>query len=336
MNNYVRKVVHLEILRSEVFIPSKNIIAYYKFEKRKGRCKIVLSIDGIKIFDRQTYVFCLVYNINQISYIKEIKTLRVDNNGKVDEIIQIDKKFADNIIGAVIIIKDGENIDYKKQAVLIGYQKDGFNLNNLQIEEKINIINSKESIANIESIEEYRDSIITNTADDIEKITTTDDTQETERIDDINIPNKSNVQDENFNDKQSINTLEYIKNQLEKNEGLEIIDELFEKNKKIEPFDDKDSKMQWIKIEISDLIFLPIESWLLMNNAFLMNNYRKYKHLILGRNKEEGILSLGIPDIYYFKESIIANICGFNEFYSCCGGTVKSGEYGYWIIKTIL
>lgn len=130
-----------------------------------------------------------------------------------------------------------------------------------------------------------------------------------------------------------LNTLELIKKQLEENHEINKFDELFDRKEKWTPFEKVVPDEEWVRIDISDLMFLPLEAWMLMNNAFIINSYRKYKHLILGRNKREKVLKLGIPDIYYMKDSIVANICGFHQFISCKETFPKSGEYGYWIIK---
>lgn len=147
---------------------------------------------------------------------------------------------------------------------------------------------------------------------------------------------RDNEENKDIKSEVNENTIEYIKKQLEVKEEIGVIDELFANNQRLIPFEYKEDKTEWIRIDITDLVFLPLESWMLINNAFLMTCYRKYKHLILGRNFEEKVLKLGIPDIYYFKESLVANVCGFNEFYPSSGSPPKAGEYGYWIIKTKL
>lgn len=163
-----------------------------------------------------------------------------------------------------------------------------------------------------------------------------------------NIEDKNKVREEENNElKNSLNgakrkrdqnsrfeTFDTIKKQMEKPEIEGIIQELFEKNQKMQPFENDDINAEWIKIDITDLVFLPIESWMYINNAFLMNCYRKYKHLLLGRKKGQGFIILGVPDIYFFKTSIVANLCGFFEFTSYKNALPKAGDYGYWLVKT--
>jgi hypothetical protein len=138
----------------------------------------------------------------------------------------------------------------------------------------------------------------------------------------------------NKNYAKRLNTLEILKNQLKENNKMNAIDEIINKKKKMNPFEKNDKNITWVKIELIDIMFLPIETWMLINNTFLINCYKKYKHLILGRDCWNKKLYLGVPDIYYYNESMIANLCGFNEFV-CCRDTYPGvGEFGYWIIET--
>ena len=134
----------------------------------------------------------------------------------------------------------------------------------------------------------------------------------------------------------SADTLDKIKRQMEKQNRTRVFDELFNENTKMTPFDKGDTDTEWVSIELTDIMFLPIDEWMLANNTFLINCYRKYKHLILGRVKKENLLMLGIPDIYYMRERVIANICGFHQFLSCDGEPLRDGKFGYWVIKTYL
>lgn len=362
MDKYIRKIIHLERLKNDIFVEGNNTVAYYKFEKRKGKSKIALSIDKIKPIDNKAYILCLAYEVDKIGFIKEMKILEITDKNSINETIQLDEKLSENILGIIIIMKDNHDLDLKSQVVLVGYQNERFDLNSLnreenylsdtRIENNTNAERSKEvekKALEEKSTEENQEIIEQKTIEqndvkqnNIKGNSIEENSVEQKNIDEKNIEKKSQENEGGLNKEKeaaknnSINTIEYIKKQLEEKEELSVIDELFEKNQKMEPFAVKDPNTNWIKIDITDLVFLPIESWLLINNAFLMNNYKKYKHLILGRNEKEGILSLGIPDIYYFRDSLIANICGFDEFYTCCGGPIKSGEYGYWIIKTIL
>ncbi|PKM51112.1 MAG: hypothetical protein CVV02_08155 [Firmicutes bacterium HGW-Firmicutes-7] len=515
MEKYFRKIVHIEAINKE-YCPH---VAYYKLEKRNGKYKVTISIEGIQSRDEENYYFCLVYKKDQRYYAKEIQAIIVGKNGKVNQVIQVDEPWMNEIKGVVIRCN--------QEPILVGYQDEVFNYNNLNTEkikteihneEKKESIyynkdkaqrnenldnkeNNKEEVLNEEQNqgipkdiyigrkqgiqnsgpadnqneqcrhsvasnqneqnshgladnlneqyrhsvasnqneqnshglagnqnEQYRHSVagnqneqnshgiagnqneqnshgiennqneanshdvLSNQADqesykasmqgtrNIQDVDTTEEIEndqkttypnkgKTNKNNDSSIKNKkldTNTTDSfkkeksgesndyykqstiNHNNAQSnknqsskkpegaLNTIDYIKKQLELKEEVKKIEDIFQQNDKITPFDKQDPKTEWVKIEITDLVFLPLESWILMNNAFLMTCYRKYKHLILGRNKDEGTLKLGIPDIYYFKESLIANVCGFDEFYPCNGKNPKSGEYGYWVIRTIL
>lgn len=130
-------------------------------------------------------------------------------------------------------------------------------------------------------------------------------------------------------------TFDIIKNHFDDNELAKIHDNIFREYPKMRPFEGKYSHVEWIRIEPADIIYFPIESWLLTNNTFLLNAYRKYKHLILGRNEDcrdgKPYFILGVPGIYYPKDKVAAYFYGFKDFICCSGAKTKSGEYGYWI-----
>lgn len=412
MDKYVRKVVHLELSNKSLCQLEKKLVAYYKMEKRNGRIKVTLSVEGVKFLNHEPLYFCLVVKEAEDYRIKKIKPIIINVN-RIEEIFYIDNINIEDIRGCLIL--DIYDKPYNKENIMLsGFQGEPLDFDLLKIEElnqkqiveasnepnklatKLNESDSKryktsykEEVVEKEdryktelkstknNLNEFIDSngVGKTETEEMSKLSNENQQINKDLIEESNnnqsISQKFNYNDKNmFNDEADVknksykyryetlgndkektedhtngdtnknesneNTIEYIKKQLELKEEIGVIDDLFNKNQRLIPFDFKEDQTDWVKIEITDLVFLPLESWMLINNAFLMTCYRKYKHLILGRDEKEKVLKLGIPDIYYFKESLVANVCGFHEFYPCSGCPPKAGEYGYWIIKTNL
>lgn len=130
-------------------------------------------------------------------------------------------------------------------------------------------------------------------------------------------------------------TLDIMRNQFDKEELKRIHINLFKDYPNIKPFEYECKDMQWIRIEPADIVYFPMDSWMLTNNTFLLNGYRKYKHLILGQDKynfqDKPCFTLGVPGIYYPKNKVSAHFYGFKDFQCCAKTKNKVGEYGYWI-----
>jgi len=380
MDKYVRKVVHLELKNNNICQLEKKLVAYYKMEKRNGRIKITLSVDGVKFLSNELLYFCLIIKEGDTYKIKKIKPVIVKAN-RIEDVYYINDVKIENIKGCLIL--DGPDSPYDVQKIAFaGFQDENINLNLLRFNAKIegndktevNTITAEiKSVKpsdlqfnkGIEAYEKSKKEInnqegqraeamvnkdlnkeikINHTADKnhnqakpaVSLFKKEDEVYKNNKENDNGVETTSNNEYQNTPSESGENTIEYIKKQLELKEETGVIDDLFNKNQRLIPFEFKEDQTEWVKIDITDLVFLPLESWMLINNAFLMTCYRKYKHLILGRNLNERTLKLGIPDIYYFKESLVANVCGFNEFYPCSGCPPKAGEYGYWIIQTDL
>lgn len=382
MDKYVRKVVHLELKNNNICQLDKKLVAYYKMEKRNGRIKITLSVDGAKFLSNELLYFCLIIKEGDTFKIKKIKPVIVKVN-RIEDVYYIEDVKIENIKGCLIL--DGPDSTYDVQKIAFaGFQDEKINLNllsfnsktegndktevntittegksvkpsDLQINKDIEVYEkSKEEINNQEEQHEEAEAMVnkdlikgikTNYRPDknhnqakpaVSLFKKEEEVYKNNKKNNNGVETTSNTENQNTQSESGENTIEYIKKQLELKEESGVIDDLFNKNQKLIPFEFKEDQTEWVKIDITDLVFLPLESWMLINNAFLMTCYRKYKHLILGRNLEERTLKLGIPDIYYFKESLVANVCGFNEFYPCSGCPPKAGEYGYWIIQTDL
>lgn len=339
MHTFIRKIIHMDVINKNYSLYNKNLAGYYKLEKRNEKYRLTISIDGIKDDGKQTYKIYIITKEQDKYIVKPFKSLIMDMNRQVKETIQVNNEIGKKLKGLSIVAKPiNSAIDYKKNIVLIGFNDEKININEIQTEEKRLIDETTTEIKNNSILskdsknlrdnkgknktESNRSKSLENKQDDIKKI------KEKEQ--------KQTKSSPHTEQSKELNTLEIIKKQLEEKEQTRIFDEIFNNNIKMNPFENEDPNNEWVRIELTDIMFLPLEAWMLINNTFLINCYRKYKHLILGRNIQEGMLMLGIPDIYYFKGSIIANICGFNEFICCSDSNPKAGEYGYWVIKTSL
>lgn len=107
------------------------------------------------------------------------------------------------------------------------------------------------------------------------------------------------------------------------------IDYIFRNNDIVNPFVDKNG-FQWRSISIEELVLLPFDSCRFMKHPFIVSGYRKYKHLLLGRDLESNYF-LGVPDKYLQEYNEDAKHMGFLEFKACDGVKSKEKGYGYWI-----
>jgi len=103
------------------------------------------------------------------------------------------------------------------------------------------------------------------------------------------------------------------------------------------PFED--NEVAWcVKIEPQDIGLLPMESWVLGNNSFLLHGYYSYRHLIFARlnDDKEARYVLGVPGIYHNREKFMARMFGFENFKSIKRRDRRSGEFGYWYVTIML
>lgn len=107
------------------------------------------------------------------------------------------------------------------------------------------------------------------------------------------------------------------------------IDYIFRNNDIVNPFVNKNG-FQWRSISIEELVVLPFDSCRFMKHPFIVSGYRKYKHLLLGRDLESNYF-LGVPDKYLQEYNEDAKHMGFLEFKTCDGVKSKDKGYGYWI-----
>lgn len=115
-----------------------------------------------------------------------------------------------------------------------------------------------------------------------------------------------------------------------KQEPLSDLEYIFQKNDAILPFVGND--FSWRCISMEELAVLPKKYIAFMRDIFFIHSYRKYKHFILGRNKE-GKISLGLPSHYNPKDEKWAKQLGFHTFKPCGNEKVKPDCHGYWIME---
>ncbi len=340
MEKYYRKIVQLKFISKDGVKGFKGTASYCKLEKRNERHKLSVVIEGTGLNAHKPFVICMVLERNQKYIVKDLRTLLYAQN-KINDVILLDEQDVVHMVGIIVLQKTQDRpVNYPEDILFVGYLEEEFNLDQLngqgdgEIDNPINgaEINENEKKTQIESSQTMRTEIEVNVGE----------TSKPEEIESKVAPVEVKENNEKIHktlrkeSKQVLESLDEIKKQMDKREIEEIIDDIFKTNQKMSPFENDDPNFEWIKIEITDLVFLPIESWMYINNAFLMTNYRKYKHLLLGRKKGEKSIKIGVPDVYYFKGSIVANLCGFYEFTSCKNALPKAGEYGYWLVKTSL
>lgn len=103
------------------------------------------------------------------------------------------------------------------------------------------------------------------------------------------------------------------------------------------PFED-DEITDCIRIEPQDIGRLPMESWILANNSFLLHSYYSYRHLLLARkNNSSGFeYVLCAPGICQNREQFMAAMFGFCDFKPVKKVEDKNGEFGYWYMPVII
>jgi hypothetical protein len=343
MGRYIREVVHMEVLDRIYESNPNELIAYYKIEQRKDKCKLNININGLKTSDNIVYKVCVVYTDGDTIEAKPICTLNLNDMVVVDNIytdannIFDTNKDMSKINGLIVVAKKlDEKIDYVNDTFLKGNNNNrDYNIKSINIhtkeEKQINKDEygekeiERNKMKEIKEPKETKESIKVNTQEQ----------EKAQEKEDIKInANEGIVKDSTKHDKNIEKSKKDNSDELLMNEQLQMYDEIFNTYPKMNPFQKNINNINWVRVEISDIMFLPLDTWMLINNTYLVNCYRKFKHLILGRNKEEKKMVLGIPDIYYTKIKVMATLYGFNQF-KCCKDVIPiSGEYGYWIIET--
>ncbi|GKX31864.1 hypothetical protein SH1V18_43440 [Vallitalea longa] len=368
--NYNRQVIDLKQDDKGYVSVGNKSYGYCKIEKRGQKLRIKISVNGLMNSNR-IYKAYLIRSTEKNSDMIPIGVIELDNNNYSNLNVTTDSSkimgqsiSIDEIsIVAIVCKDDNDNFSFP----LVGYIKEikypwkkSLNTNKRNKKKKevikkdiivdrndiqhkeINYVNNNdnnksfssqndknsknvENLKKDESINLKKDKSINQTLCSNEKT----EPEKTEK-DEVYESNKSIEIDDIGNQ-----TFDIIKNHFDDKELAKIHDNIFREYPKMRPFEGKYSDVEWIRIEPADIIYFPIESWLLTNNTFLLNAYRKYKHLILGRNEEckdgKPYFILGVPGIHYPKDKVAAYFYGFKDFICCSGAKTKSGEYGYWI-----
>lgn len=124
--------------------------------------------------------------------------------------------------------------------------------------------------------------------------------------------------------------------QMEKNISKRL-PEIFYQRERLNPFED-DEMTDCIKIEPQDIGRLPMESWILANNSFLLHSYYSYRHLLLARRACGGGFEyvLCAPGICQNREEFMAAMFGFCDFKPVKKVEDKTGEFGYWYMPVVM
>lgn len=105
----------------------------------------------------------------------------------------------------------------------------------------------------------------------------------------------------------------------------------------VKPFPKSEAK-NWVRIEPKDIGMLPVETWILANNSFLLHGYYNYRHLIFGilkLDKGEQFV-IGVPGVLQSTEQTMAGMFGFHRFLAADESENQYGSFGYWIQQVIL
>jgi len=87
-----------------------------------------------------------------------------------------------------------------------------------------------------------------------------------------------------------------------------------------------------VRMELQDIGCLPIASWSLSGNRFLLHGYYCYRHLLFAQ-LSDGRYVLGVPGIFSEKERRNAYKFGFQEFQSIGDFGMQQGAFGYWFME---
>ena len=131
--------------------------------------------------------------------------------------------------------------------------------------------------------------------------------------------NMMNIQDMDIKNNSINNDIDYIKS----------------KNAVMTPFKDNQNNISWYRISPYDLTSISNNSWKCSNNPFVFSSYKKYKHLMLGINNEQGkeTYILAVP-CKYEKDFCLKD---FKQFLPIDNNVsiknINDGEYGYRIVE---
>lgn len=121
---------------------------------------------------------------------------------------------------------------------------------------------------------------------------------------------------------------------IRRNEIEEAAKKMLSSYPKMFPFEN-DDRIICVRIEPQDIGQLPIDTWILANNSFLLQGYYSYRHLMLmctGDDVRPAYL-IGVPGIYRGRDEYMAQMFGFGLFKPMRECNNLRGEFGYWCVS---
>lgn len=117
-----------------------------------------------------------------------------------------------------------------------------------------------------------------------------------------------------------------------KSEEISSLEEVLNKYQRSKPFKEEDSQYIWVNISFSDISDLPLDRRLIMNDPAIISMYRKYNHMILGKDMNTNKYLFGVPDIFYEINEKKMEMLGFHMFKCCDLSEVYDEKHGYWLM----
>ncbi len=127
----------------------------------------------------------------------------------------------------------------------------------------------------------------------------------------------------------------YQKKREEKHENDDPFEEMLETYPKL-PMYGATELFDCVRIHPRDIGKLDMRNWKLGVNSFLSHGFYTYQYLLLGKLRfNDGTYQavLGVPGVYSNRERYLANMFGFDQFIPVKQASVKTGEFGYWIVS---
>ena len=109
-------------------------------------------------------------------------------------------------------------------------------------------------------------------------------------------------------------------------------EKLFMRADYIDVFDD-DYYYDCIEVTPETLRKLPVEDEVIVNNSFLIHGFYNYKHLLLGRvreNENHTRYFIGVPGMYSNRDRFMASMFGFDNFKKSHRSDFSNPYFGYW------
>lgn len=105
----------------------------------------------------------------------------------------------------------------------------------------------------------------------------------------------------------------------------------------VKPFPNSSLK-NWVRIEPKDIGMLPVETWILANNSFLLHGYYNYRHLLFGvlQIGQSTQYVIGVPGLLQSTEQTMAGMFGFHRFLATQDEKNRQNNFGYWIQQIVL